>query len=357
MAAKNNASEKDALSDVEVANPPEDSISELAFSPTTNHLAVASWDAKLRIYEVSPTGVSKPVTWIECPKPVLTCCWSKDSSKVAAAGIDNVVKVMDVATSQVVEVGKHDAAISRIRMIEVGGTPILATGSWDKTVKYWDFRSPEPSGTLVCQERVYAMDASKDRLVVGTAGRDLDVIKTDDPLRMYSQATLVDTVKGQLRDIACLTDNSGYAAVATGGKCRIEYFNDARAQDSYSFVCQRKFHQANTQPPDYYSANSVCVHPGGKICATGGSNGVYAFWNYVTKQRVSMFPEVGESITSTAYDSSGKIFAYGVSYDWSRGFSGHRQNGTVKIMLHPVADEEKAPSGPAVIKPLPNWRR
>jgi len=35
---------------------------------------------------------------------------------------------------------------------------MLVTGSWDKTVKYWDLRSPNPVHTQQMPERVYAMD-------------------------------------------------------------------------------------------------------------------------------------------------------------------------------------------------------
>jgi WD40 repeat protein len=50
----------DLKQDVQINNPPEDSISDLAFNPNPadakDFLAVSSWDKKVRIYEIQPSG-------------------------------------------------------------------------------------------------------------------------------------------------------------------------------------------------------------------------------------------------------------------------------------------------------------
>lgn len=67
----------DLSKDVELAAPPEDSISGLSFSPQSEHLAVASWDSKVRIYEISETGQSMGKALYEHQGPVLSVHWSK----------------------------------------------------------------------------------------------------------------------------------------------------------------------------------------------------------------------------------------------------------------------------------------
>lgn len=67
----------DLSKDVALNNPPEDSISDLAFSPVSEHLAVASWDKKVRIYEIAPSGQSEGRAMIDFEAPVLSCHWSK----------------------------------------------------------------------------------------------------------------------------------------------------------------------------------------------------------------------------------------------------------------------------------------
>lgn len=67
----------DITKDVTLNAPPEDGISDLVFSPQSEHLAVASWDKKVRIYEIDASGGSQGKALFEHEGPVLSCCWSK----------------------------------------------------------------------------------------------------------------------------------------------------------------------------------------------------------------------------------------------------------------------------------------
>jgi mRNA export factor len=67
----------DLSKDVAVTNPPEDSVSDISFSTVSNHLAVASWDKKVRIYEVTPSGGTEGKAYFDHEAPVLSCHWSK----------------------------------------------------------------------------------------------------------------------------------------------------------------------------------------------------------------------------------------------------------------------------------------
>ena len=71
----------DISKDVALNNPPEDSISDLSFSPQSEHLAVASWDKKVRIYEINNQGGSEGKALFDHEGPVLSCCWSKVSPR------------------------------------------------------------------------------------------------------------------------------------------------------------------------------------------------------------------------------------------------------------------------------------
>lgn len=45
-----------AVKDIEVADPPPDSVSSLSWSPQADFLAAGSWDNNVRIYEVGSNG-------------------------------------------------------------------------------------------------------------------------------------------------------------------------------------------------------------------------------------------------------------------------------------------------------------
>lgn len=55
---------------------------------------------------------------------------------------------------------------------------VVVTGSWDKTVKFWDIRqnSGTAAAVLPVGERVYAMDAKGRTIVVGTADRNVSFL-------------------------------------------------------------------------------------------------------------------------------------------------------------------------------------
>lgn len=75
-ASSANTTQGDLTKDVMVQNPPEDSVSDLRFAPTSEHLAVASWDKKVRIYEIANDGSTQGKAMFEHEGPVLNCCWS-----------------------------------------------------------------------------------------------------------------------------------------------------------------------------------------------------------------------------------------------------------------------------------------
>ena len=66
----------DISKDVTLVAPPDDSISELAFSPVADYLAVTSWDKKMRIYQVNEQGQSEGKIHVDFDGPVLSCAWS-----------------------------------------------------------------------------------------------------------------------------------------------------------------------------------------------------------------------------------------------------------------------------------------
>jgi mRNA export factor len=72
-----NSSLGDLSKDIPLSAPPDDSISDISWSPASNHLAVASWDAKVRIYEINESGGSEGKAMFEGEGPILSCDWSK----------------------------------------------------------------------------------------------------------------------------------------------------------------------------------------------------------------------------------------------------------------------------------------
>ncbi|GAD95846.1 nuclear pore complex protein (SonA), putative [Paecilomyces variotii No. 5] len=342
----------DISKDVALTAPPEDSISDLAFSPVSEHLAVASWDKKVRIYEINGQGQSEGKALFEHEAPVLNCCWSPDGTKVVGAGADKAARMLDLGAGGTtpVQVAAHEAPIRCCQMIPNPGnaaSPLLVTGSWDKTVKYWDLRQSTPIASVECQERVYTMDVKNKLLVVGTADRYINIINLDNPTKFYK--TMQSPLKWQTRVVSCFTDATGFAVGSIEGRCAIQYVEEKDSSSNFSFKCHRETPTTQRDISNIYSVNAISFHPVHGTFSTAGSDGTFHFWDKDAKHRLKGYPSVGGTISSTAFNRTGDIFAYAVSYDWSKGYSANTPQTPNKVMLHPVTPEE--------VKPRPGARK
>lgn len=61
------------------------------------------------------------------------------------------------------------------------------------------------------------------------------------------------------------------------------------------------------------------------------------------KHRLKGFPSVGGSIATTGFNRNGNIFAYAISYDWSKGHQANTPQYPTKVMLHPIKEDEAKP--------------
>ncbi|KAI9664440.1 MAG: RNA export factor gle2 [Bathelium mastoideum] len=338
-----NATQGDTSKDVAVKDPPEDSISDLAFSPMSEHLAVSSWDKKVRVYEIDAQGQSQGKALFEHEGPVLSCAWSKDGSKVFGGGADKAARMLDLGanSTQAQQVAAHDAPIRCVETLQVQGNNMLVTGSWDKTVKYWDLRQAQPAVTVNCQDRVYCMDIRDQMLVVGTADRWVNVISLNNPGTFYK--SMQSPLKWQTRTVACFTDASGYAVGSIEGRCAIQYVEEKDQNANFSFKCHRQNLPNQRDGSNVYSVNAISFHPVHGTFSTAGSDGTFHFWDKDAKHRLKGYPEVGGSISATTFNRNGNIFAYAVSYDWHKGYAHNNPQYPNKIMLHPITGDECKP--------------
>lgn len=140
---------------------------------------------------------------------------------VVAAGADKKSHVLDCQSGQQITVGSHDAPIRSVRFVDVPNTagPIIASGSWDKTVKFWDLRQQNPAASLTCFDRVYAMDAKAQLLVVGTAECKIHLVDLANPTAFAR--TVESPLKHQIKSVSAFPDGKGWATTSIEGRCAI----------------------------------------------------------------------------------------------------------------------------------------
>lgn len=341
---------QELVNDISINNPPEDSISDLAFSNQQDLLAAASWDKKVRIYEIDPnSGNNQGRALYEHDGPVLSAQFSADGARVCSGGADKQVKLFDIASQQATQIGAHDAPVKSVRYVECGptNTPVVVSASWDKSLRYWDTRSPQPISTINLPERAYCMDSSQKLLVVGCADRHISIIDLNNPQQIFKNT--MSPLKWQTRTVGCYPQGNGFAIGSIEGRCAFQYIDESeQSKFGFSFRCHRKTPNSGQTTSSLrtgseshiYAVNCISFHPVYGTFSTAGSDGTFCFWDKDARQRLKSFPELNYSITSTCFNKSGTIFAYALSYDWAQGYQGNRSDYPTQIKLHATNDNE-----------------
>jgi mRNA export factor len=262
--------------DILLTSPPADTVQSMAFSPaalsTKTYLVAGSWDGEVRCWDVQANGTSTPVGAIKHDAPVLDVAWAADGQAVFSAGADKAVKMWQLATNQQTQVAAHDAPIKHVfHCPDMGnGSACLVTGSWDKSLRYWDLRAPSgtPMGSIPLSDKVYAMDCRSPLLVVGTADRQLRVYDIRKPQQPFHEKAA--QLKHQFRCLATFPDRTGYAVGSVEGRVSIDHISEAdRKAHDFAFKC----HRDTDGEKAIYAVNAISFHEGYNTFSTVGSDG------------------------------------------------------------------------------------
>lgn len=256
--------------------------------------------------------------------------FAQDGSGVFLGGTDGKVSLWDLASGSKRVVGSHQAPVRHCAWLP--GLNTLVTGSWDRTLRYWDVRQPNPVCTCQLPERVYAMDARDRLLVVGMADRHLHVYTLSQPQTPYK--VLQSPLKHQTRCVACFPDQSGYLIGSVEGRVAVHHVEASMASKNFTFRCHR-------EGQDIFAVNAASFHPTHGTFVTAGSDGSYNFWDKDSKQRLKALSKAAAPITAAQFNRDGSLMAYSVSYDWSRG-SQQYDPATAKnlVLVRPIQEGE-----------------
>ncbi|KAI0014169.1 WD40 repeat-like protein [Xylariaceae sp. FL0662B] len=322
--------------DISLPADAEDTISSISWSPVANHLAAASWDGKVRVYDVASTGSARGVATLAAEGPLFDCHWAKDGAVVVAAGADKKLHLLHPPTGEQTTLGSHQAPVRSVRFVG-GSASIIASGSWDKTVKYWDIRQPDPFATISCKERVYSMDSKNNLLVIATADRHIHLIDLRKPTTFLR--TLESPLKHQTRAVTVFPNGQGWGTASIEGRCGINERDDVKnSKINFTFRCHRD-EPDKKKVTKVWGVNDIQFHPVHQtVFTTAGSDGSFAFWDSGLKIKLRSYPPAGNAITTARFNRDGKFFAYAVGYDWSMGYSKNSPQIQTKLVLHPVSE-------------------
>ncbi|KAL2270374.1 hypothetical protein VTJ83DRAFT_2558 [Remersonia thermophila] len=345
---------QDGGKEIDFPKGPQDTVSALRWSPVDHHLAASSWDGSVYIYDArnaTKTDDIKPVTAIHIGCPVLDCDFGKDGTLAAAAAADNKVHLLDMASGQRIELASHSKPVRSVRFIEApfASSPLVASGSWDKTIRCWDPRQPRPVATIELPERVWAMDASAKFLAAATANNELQLIDLGRRGAFRVSRAIEPPWEHQITSLSLARDGSRWAAGCIGGRAAVQACDDRTTSFAHlSFKCHREpdpIHNNNNSSSkngarvNVYAVNDVAFCPAGSnLLATAGSDGTYSLWNVSARCRVRAYPKAEGPITAASFRSDGKAIACAVGYDWAQGYLGNRPGAVCKVMLRMLED-------------------
>ena len=262
-----------------------DGISSVNWSPTANFLVSTNWDSGVRCWEVQEQAgqvraMAKAQVNHAGQSPVLDSCFSNDGSTVFSVGADKAVRMWQLGqtppnnTPQ--QIGSHDAPAKSVGFL--ASSNMVVSGGWDRKLKFWDTRSPNPAGVLDMPERVYSLDCVGNLLVVATAGRQIITYDVTGQPREHSRKD--SPLKFQSRCISVFPDQTGYAVGSIEGRVGIQYVQKVPGRDHFAFKCHR-------QDSNVYSVNAIAFQKTFGTFATVGSDGVVNFWDKGTCNVIS----------------------------------------------------------------------
>ncbi|KAL5021519.1 hypothetical protein ScPMuIL_000674 [Solemya velum] len=336
-----------AMSDIEVASPPDDSVSCVKFSPGTlpslTFLVAGSWDHNVRCWEVQQSGQTIPKAQQTHQGPVLDVDWSDDGTKVFTASCDKTAKMWDLNSNQAIQIAQHDAPIKTVHWIKAPNYSCVMTGSWDKTLKFWDTRSSNPILSIQLPERCYCADVRYPMAVVGTAGRGLIIYQLENQPQEFKR--IESPLKYQHRCVSIFHDKktnapTGFALGSIEGRVAIHYVNPTSPKDNFTFKCHRANGTTNGMQ-DIFAVNDISFHPAHGTLSTVGSDGRFSFWDKDARTKLKTSEQFDLPLTSCNFNAQGNIFAYATSYDWSKGHEGFDTNLKPHIFLRSCFDELK----------------
>ncbi len=170
----------------------------------------------------------------------------------------------------------------------------LASASFDKTIKLWDWASGRERITLRGHTNwIRDVEFRADGKTLASAGEDGTIVLWD-----VNSGTKTDVLKGHSGSVAAIAFSPDGRILFSSGKSMMKVWD-----------------LAPNKPSDRLTAHSSVVHqvkfsPNGKTLASGSSDGTVKLWDVATGHEVATLPaHPGEEVASVAFSPDGATLA------------------------------------------------
>ncbi len=262
----------------------------VAFSPDGRHLASASGDRTVILWDV---GSRKTIAKLVGHKDAVTSvAFSPDGKRLASASADNTVILWDVDSRKTIAplVG-HKNVVTSVAFSPDGKR--LASASRDKNVILWDVDSQKIITTLVGHRNVVTSVAfSPDGKRLASASWDNTVILWD-----LDSQKIITTLKGHRGLVSSVAFSPDGKRLASANGDNTVILWDLDSQTIAPLVGHRNV------------VTSVAFSPDGKRLASASADNTVILWDVDSRKAIAPLVGHGNVVTSVAFSPDGKRLA------------------------------------------------
>lgn len=159
-------------------SPFSDSFSNISWAPSVPQVfASTAWNGELRIFEVTASAYGNAIIQkmsYNFSQPALKCAWNDQSTQIFVGLMDGSIKVFDINSGQVADVGRHSAAISSLHFVP--GMNTIVSSGYEANIQFWQLGNPNPVMTFNAENKVFTSDFQFPLLVAGTANEKIMLV-------------------------------------------------------------------------------------------------------------------------------------------------------------------------------------
>ncbi|KAJ3290587.1 mitotic checkpoint protein BUB3 [Rhizoclosmatium globosum] len=325
------------VGETELLDAPRDTVSSVKFSAfDSSSLLVSSWDKSVRLYDAAANRLRFSYS---LDAAVLGVAFA-DQHVAVSGGLDKKLNTVDLHTSQQLVLGAHEDAVKCVA-VDHDSTNLIASGSWDKSVKLWDLRTQHHLvATQLHPHKVHSIDATKGKLVVATADRRYyiyDLRNLENPL----VEERVGSLKYMTRCVSLMPNGDGYATASIEGRISVEFFDNSESSQArkYAFKCHREKMEDGIEK--VFPVNALAFHPIHGTFVSGGSDGNVFLWDGFNKKRLRHYPRYPTGVSALSFNRDGNLLAVGCSYTYEEGEQQNKQPDA--IYIRPMGENETRP--------------